>query len=357
MGTSPSDPPLTPVILQPWQEPVVGGYPAARDWDELGGRGLWHAWTRGRLPRPPLAHLLDTQLTLTDSGEVAADMPASPWFQSWMGTFPAGLLAVLADIALGWALGFEQGPGEFYTTVEMKMDFVRPASIASERLRTVGHLLHAGQRLALTAADVVDARGRLLAHGTSLLIMRPASERAAVTQAQGAGVSRAAPEDWTPFHQRPPLGEVLSTDDVGSRSGRELLEEILAERLAPPPVAVLTGFRLTRVGDNDAEVTLPAHEWLRPPTPFVQGGITALLADVAMASAIWSTLPAGMAPATVSLKTNFIRPIPADGRSVLARGRVIHGGRTIANAAAEVLDASGKLVASALGTYMPVTFA
>jgi acyl-coenzyme A thioesterase PaaI-like protein len=52
----------------------------------------------------------------------------------------------------------------------------------------------------------------------------------------------------------------------------------------------------------------------------------------------------------VDLKVYFLRPVPPDGRDLLARGTVIHRGRTIAIATSDVFDAVGKKIAVATGS-------
>jgi uncharacterized protein (TIGR00369 family) len=63
-------------------------------------------------------------------------------------------------------------------------------------------------------------------------------------------------------------------------------------------------------------------------------------------------MPAGTAIAPVDLKVNYLRPLAADGRLAHARGRVVHSGRRIAVAGAEVFDADGKAIAVATGSAM-----
>jgi uncharacterized protein (TIGR00369 family) len=63
-------------------------------------------------------------------------------------------------------------------------------------------------------------------------------------------------------------------------------------------------------------------------------------------------MPAGTAIAPVDLKVNYLRPLAADGRLARAHGRVVHSGRRIAVAAAEVSDADGRPIAVATGSAM-----
>jgi uncharacterized protein (TIGR00369 family) len=77
-----------------------------------------------------------------------------------------------------------------------------------------------------------------------------------------------------------------------------------------------------------------------------------MLADSAIASSIQTTLPARTSYATIDLKVTFIRPVSPDGRDLTARATVIHRGKTLATASAEVLNADGKQVATAVGSAM-----
>jgi hypothetical protein len=94
-----------------------------------------------------------------------------------------------------------------------------------------------------------------------------------------------------------------------------------------------------RGDNNDASSKLPPRtDW---------GGRRA-----ALASAIQTTVPAGAALAMVDLKVNFLRPARPDGRDLLARGNVVHRGRTMSVANAEVRNADDKPVALATGSAM-----
>jgi uncharacterized protein (TIGR00369 family) len=127
----------------------------------------------------------------------------------------------------------------------------------------------------------------------------------------------------------------------------------LAGELPSPPIHHLTGLTLSAASLDAVSFTMPASEWLcAPARARVQGGAVALLAETALSSAIQTKLAAGTALAPIDLKVNYLRPLAADGRRALARGRVVHAGRRIAVASAEVLDAAGKPVAVATGSAL-----
>ena len=77
-----------------------------------------------------------------------------------------------------------------------------------------------------------------------------------------------------------------------------------------------------------------------------------MVADAALQTAITTKVPAGTAMASVDLKVNFLRPAPADGRDLTARGAIAHAGRSLVIANAEVSNADGKTVAMATGSAM-----
>jgi uncharacterized protein (TIGR00369 family) len=136
-------------------------------------------------------------------------------------------------------------------------------------------------------------------------------------------------------------------------SGLEVLRAQIAGELPDPPIHYLTGLTLTSASEDEAAFELPASEWLcAPPRGRAQGGTVALAAEAALSAAIQTRLPAGTTLASVDLKVNFLRPLAADGRIALARGRLVHAGRRIAVAGAEVLDADGRTVAVATGSAM-----
>jgi uncharacterized protein (TIGR00369 family) len=99
-------------------------------------------------------------------------------------------------------------------------------------------------------------------------------------------------------------------------------------------------------------VVLPCSKWLSTSAGTIQGGFTAMLAESAMTSAAFSTAPADTAVAPLDFKVNYLRPVFPDGNDLTARARILHRGRTLVIAAAEITNAEGKQVALATGSSM-----
>jgi uncharacterized protein (TIGR00369 family) len=82
-----------------------------------------------------------------------------------VGTVQGGILAALADAAMGWAYMTTLGEGESYTTLEMKVNFLRPAR--SGPLRARARVLSAGRTIGLVECAVLGDGDKLVAHGVS----------------------------------------------------------------------------------------------------------------------------------------------------------------------------------------------
>jgi uncharacterized protein (TIGR00369 family) len=84
----------------------------------------------------------------------------------------------------------------------------------------------------------------------------------------------------------------------------------------------------------------------------IYGGALALVADLAMNSAVWTLLPRGTSFAPLDLAINFIRAVPAGAGELRARATVAHCGRTIAVVSSQIIDERDRLVATAVETML-----
>ncbi len=118
----------------------------------------------------------------------------------------------------------------------------------------------------------------------------------------------------------------------------------------PPPVAELLGIDLVEAGGGLCTMKLEAEERHSNPMGTIHGGIIGDLADAAMGMAYFSRLAEGESFTTLELKINFLRPFWTG--TLLAHGRVVHGGRTVGLTECDVVDTDGRLVARASSTCM-----
>jgi uncharacterized protein (TIGR00369 family) len=304
---------------------------------------------------PPIGRLAGMELTDVGLATATFTMPATRWLLSPQGLISVGTLAVLADGPLGCAVHSALEPQIAYATSELSLRLLRPVQ-AGGTLVARGRVVHAGRSLALSSVQIVDARGRLLADGSSMCFLRSLrglmpSEPAEDPQPDPAG-SPPTPATPDPYQRAEVPGATVSDDVYQRLSGLEVLQAHISGELPAPPIHHLTGLRIVAASEGEATFALPCHEWLCSPLRTVEGGTIALVADSALVSAIQTTAPAGTSVAAIDLKVNFLRPVMPDGHDLVAVGRVRHAGRTIAVAEADVLDARGKAVAVATGSAM-----
>ena len=98
-------------------------------------------------------------------GETVMSLVAEERHSNPMGTLHGGILCDLADAAMGCANLTRLGPGETFTTVELKINFLKP--VWEGRVTAVGEIVKAGRTLALLDCRVTDADGALVAYATS----------------------------------------------------------------------------------------------------------------------------------------------------------------------------------------------
>ena len=133
---------------------------------------------------------------------------------------------------------------------------------------------------------------------------------------------------------------------AAGRSGLELLQDLIAGKLPPPPIAMTMGFTLAEVAEGRTVFTGEPGEYLYNPIGAVHGGFAMALLDSAMGCAIHSTMAAGELYTTLEIKVNLTRPITVDTGTVRCEGVVVHRGGRIATAEGKLFAAeSGKLLA------------
>lgn len=336
--------------VAPWQAPLRARYPDRALFDQPGVEQL-RAFVSGRAPSPPIHYLTGMKPTDVGLGTSAFSMPASEWLLAPQGLISVGTLAVLADGPLGCAIQSALPPRTAYATSELSLRLLRPAR-SGGTLIARGALVHAGRSIGLSTVQIFDGDGHLLADGSSLCFIRPPTADVAALPAAPPPPPAEPDGDSPRPYQRPVRGEVLGQDVWDRMSGLEVLEGQLSGELPKPPIHFLTGARPIEARAGEAVFAMPCHEWLCSPLGTVEGGTIAMLADDALTSAIQTMLPPRTALGSIDLKVNFLRPVPPDGRELVARGRVRHSGRSIAVAEAEVLNADNKTVALATGSAM-----
>jgi len=120
---------------------------------------------RGETPVAPVATLIGFKLTAIASGEATITLATGPQHANPMGTLHGGILCDIADAAMGLAYASNLAEAETFTTLEMKINFLKPVWTAT--LTAEGKVLKQGRTIGLTECTIRDEKGSLIAHATS----------------------------------------------------------------------------------------------------------------------------------------------------------------------------------------------
>jgi uncharacterized protein (TIGR00369 family) len=120
---------------------------------------------RGDAPPPPIARLIGFDLISVKPGEAVVELQATEAHANPMGTLHGGVLCDIADIAMGVAYSSNLDEGESFTTLELKINFLKP--VWKARLTAVGRVVKQGRTVGLVECDITDEKGSLVARATS----------------------------------------------------------------------------------------------------------------------------------------------------------------------------------------------
>jgi len=114
---------------------------------------------------PPIGRLIGFTLNEIEPGRAIIELEAGPQHANPMGTLHGGVLCDIADAAMGMAFAAGLGAGETFTTLELKINFLKP--VWTGKLRAAGHVVRQGKTVGLVECDVTDAGGSLVARASS----------------------------------------------------------------------------------------------------------------------------------------------------------------------------------------------
>lgn len=132
----------------------------------------------GRHPAPPFSQTTGVFLAEAEPNRVVFRGSPSAAFFNPIGTIHGGWTAAILDSAMACAVHTTLQAGQGYTTVEMKLNFVRPILPDLGEVTCEGVLVHRGGTLATSEGKLFDSRGRLLAHGSETCMIIDAAARA-----------------------------------------------------------------------------------------------------------------------------------------------------------------------------------
>jgi uncharacterized protein (TIGR00369 family) len=125
------------------------------------------------LATPPTGWMetLGARISESEPGRVVLELEAGPRHRHGGGIVQGGVITQIADAAMGMSLATLQEDGVWNTTIELKINFIRP--VISGRLRAVGRVVEMKQKLMFSEADVLDDENRLVARASSTCLEVP----------------------------------------------------------------------------------------------------------------------------------------------------------------------------------------
>jgi uncharacterized protein (TIGR00369 family) len=151
---------------------IYGTVDAERQ-NQMSGLEFVQGLTAGTLPLNTIAQTLGYDVVEAENGRVVVALVPTGAHLNPAGTMHDGLTATLLDSCMGLAIQstLEKGIGQ--TTLEFKISLLRPITPETGAITAEGKVLNCGRRIGTADGRVTDARGRLLAHGTTTCLIFP----------------------------------------------------------------------------------------------------------------------------------------------------------------------------------------
>jgi uncharacterized protein (TIGR00369 family) len=154
-----------------WEDPI-----ALRDAGvAMSGLDYLKAVFGGKLPPPPIAETMGFSGAEVDKGRAVFIAEPGEFLYNPIGVVHGGFAMTILDSAMGCAVHTMLAAGEGYTSLETSVNFVRPITLQTGRVRCEGKVIHSGGRIATAEGRLIaESTGKLLAHGTTTcLVFRP----------------------------------------------------------------------------------------------------------------------------------------------------------------------------------------
>ncbi|HXZ18661.1 MAG TPA: PaaI family thioesterase [Candidatus Acidoferrales bacterium] len=119
----------------------------------------------GDAPAPAIARLIGFRPIFAGGGEAVFEMEADERHWNPMGTLHGGVLCDIGDAAMGFAYATSLAEGESFTTIELKINYLRP--VWKARLRAAARVVKRGRKIGLVECNITDEKGNLVARASS----------------------------------------------------------------------------------------------------------------------------------------------------------------------------------------------
>jgi uncharacterized protein (TIGR00369 family) len=150
-----------------WHDPLT----LVKDAQGRSGLEVMRAIVDGTFPKPPIADTLDYELVEVGEGLAVFEVTPKEFHYNPIGLVHGGLAATLLDSAMGCAIHTTLPASAVYSTIELKVNYIRALTLTTGKVRAEGRVIHVGGRTGVAEARLTGADGKLYAHGTTTCLI------------------------------------------------------------------------------------------------------------------------------------------------------------------------------------------
>lgn len=150
-----------------WEDPLIGAQQAL----QMKGIDYLRAMSEGTIPLPPILHTLDFKIKSLEEGKVGFSFLPQEFHYNPIGTVHGGVISAILDSAMGCSVHSILPAGKGYTTLELKVNFLRAITQKSGEMIATGKIINAGSRTVLAESQITDAEGKVFAHSVSTCLI------------------------------------------------------------------------------------------------------------------------------------------------------------------------------------------
>lgn len=150
-----------------WSDPMETATKFAAE----GGLAVLRKVVAGEGPLAPIMETMNFKLVEVDEGRAVFAMTPAEYHYNPIGVVHGGVAATLLDSAMGCAVNSALPVGMGFTTLEIKVNYLRPLTMTTGPVRAVGAVVQLGRRIAVAEGSLSDASGKLYATASATCLI------------------------------------------------------------------------------------------------------------------------------------------------------------------------------------------
>jgi uncharacterized protein (TIGR00369 family) len=146
-----------------WDDPK----PGAAASQKMAGLEYLNAMISGQMSAPPIMKLMNIRMASAEPGKVIMELPIGEYHYNPIGSIHGGVAATILDSVMGCSIHSTLPAGRVYSTLEIKINYLRPMSDALGTVTAHGWVVNAGRKAAFAEGKIIDATGKIYATGST----------------------------------------------------------------------------------------------------------------------------------------------------------------------------------------------